>query len=318
MLKNLLALLICFLICSCTPALKPDHLKGGLSYTHHLNIRYNGARRSYLLHVPALWEPSKPSPLVIVLHGAFETARSMEKQTGFSKLADKENFFVLYPNGIGIFGWLQHWNAGHCCGKAASDDVDDVGFIDMAIEETCRIVKVDRRRIYMVGFSNGGMLTHRFGSERSGRLAAIAPLASSIGGRSSPETSLWQIKPPESPLPVIIFHGTNDKAVPYSGGFAKGKVDGREYLSVPVSTEFWKTHNRCLPRAEETSLYQGAIVRSTWRDNQGNIRVQRYTVNNWGHVWPGPYFTGTLQPDHPLHGYDAARVIWDFFEDYRR
>jgi len=318
MLKNLVALLVCFLICGCTPALKPDHLKGGLSYTHHLAIRYNGARRSYLLHVPARWEPSKPLPLVIVIHGAFETARSMEKQTGFSELADRENFFVLYPNGIGIFGWLQHWNAGHCCGKAASDDVDDVGFIGMAIEETCRMVKVDRRRIYMVGFSNGGMLTHRFGSERSNRLAAIAPLASSIGGRLSPETPLWQIKPPESPLPVIIFHGLEDKAVPYAGGFAKGKVGGREYLSVAVSTEFWLTHNRCVPQAEEDSLCQGAIVRSTWSDSQGNVRVQRYTLNSWGHVWPGPYFTDTLQHDHPLHGYDAARVIWDFFKGYRR
>jgi polyhydroxybutyrate depolymerase len=68
--------------------------------------------------------------------------------------------------------------------------VNDVGFIEMAIEETCRIVNVDRRRIYMVGFSNGGMLTHRFGSEHSNRLAAIAPMAASIGGSSGPEVPL--------------------------------------------------------------------------------------------------------------------------------
>jgi len=318
MLKCLFSLLTCFVICCCTPVVKPNHLKAGLSYTRHLNIRYNGFRRSYRLHLPVRWKPSKALPLVIVVHGAFETARSMEKQTGFSDLADSETFFVLYPNGIGIFGWLQHWNAGHCCGKAASDDVDDVGFIEMVIEETCRIVNVDRRRIYMVGFSNGGMLTHRFGSEYSNRLAAIAPMAASIGGRSSPEVPLWQITTPESPLPVIIFHGQKDKSIPYEGGFAKGKVGGREYLSVAASAEFWLKHNHCTPQAEVVSLYQGSIIRNTWHSDRGNVQVQLHSLANWGHVWPGPYFTNALSPDHPLHGYDAARVIWKFFKNYRR
>jgi polyhydroxybutyrate depolymerase len=317
-LKRLLALLICFLFCGCAPALKPNKFESGLSYTRKLNIRYNGLRRSYRLHVPARWNSSKTLPLVIVIHGAFETARSMEKHTGFSDLSDREDFFVLYPNGIGIFGWLQHWNAGHCCGKAAADNVDDVGFLEMAIEDACRAVNVDRRRIYMVGFSNGGMLTHRFASERSNRLAAIAPMAASIGGRSGPEEPLWRIKKPESLLPVIIFHGLKDKAVPYKGGFAKGKVDGREYLSVETSAEFWRKHNRCDPQPEVASLYGGGITRRTWRNREDKVQVQLHTLNDWGHVWPGPHFTNALPADHPLKGYDAARVIWQFFKDYRR
>jgi polyhydroxybutyrate depolymerase len=242
----------------------------------------------------------------------------MEKQTGFSDLSDRENFFVLYPNGIGILGWLQHWNAGHCCGKAASDKVDDVGYIEMAIEQTCRIANIDRRRIYMVGFSNGGMLTHRFGSEHSRLLAAIAPMAASIGGRSDPETPLWQITSPENPLPVILFHGKKDKAVPYSGGFVKDEVDGREYLSVAESTDFWRTQNGCFTQTEEDSLYQGTVIRKTWRGCRDNVQVQLHTLSDWGHIWPGPYFTDALAPDHPLHGYDAAKVIWNFFKGYRR
>lgn len=316
--KRLIALLICFLLCGCTPILKPNHLKSGLSYTRHLNVSYNGFQRSYRLHVPVRWDLSKKLPLVVVIHGAFETARSMEKQTGFSDLSDSENFFVLYPNGIGIFGWLQHWNAGHCCGKAVSDKVDDVGFIKMAIEDACRIVNVDRRRIYMVGFSNGGMLTHRFGSEHSKMLAAIAPLAASIGGRSGPEVPLWQVTATDSHLPVIIFHGLKDKAVPYEGGPVGEKPGGREYISVADSTEFWLQHNRCAPRAEVVSLYQGSVVRKTWRDCRGNVQVQLHTLNNWGHVWPGPYFTDALPADHLLHGYDAAKVIWQFLKNYQR
>jgi len=40
--------------------------------------------------------------------------------TGWSDLADREGFVVLYPEGIGLLGYLQHWNAGHCCGRARS------------------------------------------------------------------------------------------------------------------------------------------------------------------------------------------------------
>ena len=317
-LKRLVVLMICFLVCGCASALKPHPVRSGLSYTRKVDIRYNGFRRSYRLHVPSHWDSSKSLPLVIVIHGAFETARSMEKHTGFSDLSDREDFFVLYPNGIGIFGLLQHWNAGHCCGKAASDNVDDIGFIETAIEDAGRIVNVDRRRIYMVGFSNGGMLTHRFASERSNLLAAIAPLAASIGGRSGPEVPLWRIKKSESPVPVIILHGLKDKAVPYEGGYAKGKVGGREYLSVETSAEFWRKHNRCHARPEVASLYGGGISRRTWRDTGDRVQVQLHTLNDWGHVWPGPHFTDALPADHPLHGYDAAKVIWQFFKAYSR
>jgi poly(3-hydroxybutyrate) depolymerase len=118
-------------------------------------------------------------------------------------------------------------------------------------------------------------------------------------------------------LPVIIFHGLNDKAVPYEGGFAKGKVGGREYLSVAASAEFWLQHNRCAPQSEVLSLYQGSVMRSTWCGCRDNVQIQLHTLNNWEHVWPVPYFTDALPIEHPLHGYDAAKIIWQFFKDYR-
>jgi polyhydroxybutyrate depolymerase len=304
------------MVCGCAPVLTPSRVEKGVSYTRHLDIRYNLFRRSYRLHVPARWEPSQALPLVVVLHGAFETARSMEKESGFSELADRENFFVLYPNGIGIFGWLRHWNAGHCCGRAASDHVDDVGFLDLAIEDACGMVNVDSSRIYMAGFSNGGMLTHRYGSERSNRMAAIAVLAAAMGGRSGPEAPLWRIRAPEAPLPVIIFHGLKDKSVPYEGGFVNGKVNGREYLSVAEAAQFWRKQNGCAPEPEVVSLYGGGVARHTWRGCRDNVQVQLHTLKDWGHVWPGPFSIDTLPVGHPMKGYDAAEIIWQFFRDY--
>jgi polyhydroxybutyrate depolymerase len=258
------------------------------------------------------------TPLVIAIHGAFSTAKTFEMETGFSELGDKEGFIVIYPNGIGILGWLQHWNAGHCCGKAAADDVDDIGFIIEVITDVSRYLNVNKRRIYMVGFSNGGMFTHRFGAEHADMLAAIAPLAGSIGGRSGPEVSLWRTPPPDTTLPVILFHGQSDEKVPYWGGPVGGKPGEREYLSAQKSTLFWANGNGCVspPRHEERN--GGAVGLDIWDGCENGTQVLLYTLKDWGHVWPGRYFSNNLNPDNPMHGFDAAEIIWKFFQQHRR
>ena len=121
------------IVAACTPRLDNRATKGAQTYQRAMDY-YSGAyQRSYRLHIPAHYSPSEAMPLVVVIHGAFDTAEGIEKVSGFSELADREKFLVLYPNGIGIMGWLQHWNAGHCCGKAAADGIDDVGFIAAAM-----------------------------------------------------------------------------------------------------------------------------------------------------------------------------------------
>jgi len=136
------------------------------TYQKKLEMKVMGARRSYLLHIPVNFNPKKKVPLILVIHGAFSTPKQMEEQSDFSDLADRENILVAYPAGAyGLFGLFQHWNAGHCCGKAASDSTDDVGFLVNVINDITNRFNVDTTRIYMVGFSNGGMLTYRFAAE---------------------------------------------------------------------------------------------------------------------------------------------------------
>jgi polyhydroxybutyrate depolymerase len=280
--------------------------------------RFNGMRRSYRLHIPSGYQPQQAAPMVIVVHGAFSTAKQIEKQTGFSTLADRFGFVAAYPNGIGIFGFLQHWNAGHCCGKAAADGIDDIGFIDETIADARRILNIDPSRIYMVGFSNGGMFTHRYGAERGATLAAIASLAGPAGGRADPQQPEWRIPPPQAPLPVIAFHGTGDDKVPYAGGPGGGKPDGRHYLSARESASIWVAHNRCDPQPVVQKLRGGSVEITRWADCRGGVVVALYTLRDWGHQWPGPFFTGRLDPQAPLHGFDAAAIIWEFFQKHQR
>ena len=94
-----------------------------------IDQRVSGVRRSYYVHVPAGHDGKTPLPVVVALHGAFSTARNFEEESGFSLLADRESFIVVYPQGIGLGNLFRHWNSGHCCGKAKKQNIDDVGFV---------------------------------------------------------------------------------------------------------------------------------------------------------------------------------------------
>jgi len=144
------AALFCTFLTACAKTLPVNGIAGAQTYEQELDIWANGFKRSYLVHVPPNYDRRKPLPLVVVIHGAFDTAAGMETYSGFSALSDRENFLVLYPNGMGLFGYLQHWNAGHCCGKAAKDKIDDVGFIEAAIEDVCSQLRVDRQRVFVL------------------------------------------------------------------------------------------------------------------------------------------------------------------------
>jgi len=285
------------------------------TYKKKLDIQVMGSRRYYLLHIPKGLDFREGAPLVLVLHGAFSTPKEIEERSGFSELADREGFLVAYPSGAyGIFGFLKHWNAGHCCGKAASDDIDDVGFLIDVIHDISDSFKVDKKRIYMAGFSNGGMLTYRFAAEQTPMLAAAAPVAAAMGGKASSDEPLWVIPKPARPLPMIIFHARDDLAVPYKGGASPRRGGDREYLSVDEAVNFWVKNNGCREEPVVDRLRDGRVTRKTWPDTHGKNDVILYTMEDWGHKWPGRYFSTQLEKEDPFRDFDAAEHVWDFFK----
>ncbi len=294
------------------PAIAPGN------YREKLDLWAGGFRRAFSIHVPAGYDGQGSLPLVVVIHGAFDTAAGMEKASGFSELADREHFFVLYPEGMNLFGFLSHWNAGHCCGKAAEDGVDDVGFVAAAIERVCRRLPVDRTRIYMAGFSNGGMLVYRFAAERGGMLAAAAPLAASAGGRPAADAPMWRVPEPVAALPIISIHGVEDDFVPISGGGSSARGGQRTYLSVQESLKVFIDRNNARQRSVEELLYGGRVHRTAWIDENGDESTVLYRIEGWGHVWPGKRFILELPEGKGLEGFDAAEILWSFFKKHRR
>jgi polyhydroxybutyrate depolymerase len=297
---------------------KYGHWQPG-AYLKKLNMRVALSRRSYRLHIPQNRTSGEKLPLVIVLHGAFSTAEEIEEQSGFSDLADREGFLVAYPNGAyGIFGYLQHWNAGFCCGRAAEKRTDDVGFIDSLIADIRRMLPLDEDRLYITGFSNGGMLSYRYAAERSGRLAAASCLGGSAGSRLSARDEWQTIPQPLSPLPMIVFHAMDDANVPYKGGQTRRHNSEREYLPVMQSVNFWLKCNECDSIPASEWLATGNVKMEKWGNLRNPDQVRLYSIAYWGHRWPGNFFSSNLPDNDPMKNFDAAEIIWDFFKSRRR
>ena len=310
--------MLLYLLAGCAyPGTKPSSTDSG-TFSDDLNLRTGTYQRHFLMHIPEGYIGSRPCPLVVVLHGAFSTGREMEKWTGWSQLADREGFIVIYPEGIGILGFLQHWNAGHCCGKAAEDDWNDVSFIQEAIEGMRKQYAIDTRRIYMVGFSNGGMLAYRFAAERSSQLAAVASVSGAIGSTAAPDQPEWRMPVPEHPVPVLIIHGSSDETVPFAGGKPLDRKSTRGYRSVSDAVEFWKTANKCVAGPVRKDTFGGVVTEETWTDAGDRNEVRMYRISNWGHQWPGGQFTSELPANDPRKEFDAAQIIWRFFQRYPR
>ena len=305
-----------FLFIACTGTLPTTKIHGPSTYHQKLDLVTGGYQRSYRVHVPTGFDHAHKLPLVVVIHGAFDTAKNMEKVSGFSRIADKEGFIVLYPEGIGILGFLQHWNAGHCCGRAAKKQIDDVGYLKTTIEDVCMRLPVDSSRVYMVGFSNGGMMTYRFAAEHTDMLAAAAPIAASIGGRPTPDVPLWRTREPKNPLPIMIIHGLNDEDIPFEGGRSSHRKGERTYVAVEDSVRLWIEANGCEDAPVDSHLASGAVHLREWNTCSNASVTILCTIDNWGHTWPGHYYTSKLQVDDPLFNFDLAEVIWNFFKKH--
>ena len=197
---------------------------------HTRTLMMGEQKRTYLVHVPKDYDPKKPTPVVLALHGAAMNGPMMVWFCGLNKKSDEAGFIVVYPSGLSLI-----WNAGGFTGKMAEGKPDDVAFIGKVLDDLGTVVKVDEKRVYACGMSNGGMMCYRLAAELSDRIAAIAPVAGTIAIEESK---------PKRPVPVIHFHGTKDTFVPFE--MAKGKTPAFMKLKgVEESVQTWVKLNGC-------------------------------------------------------------------------
>src|SRR5579871_416433 len=68
--------------------------------SHHI-ISVNETNRSYLVHVPPGYDPARPTPVVLILHGAGSNGAITIPFTGMNRKSDQAGFIAVYPDGTG-------------------------------------------------------------------------------------------------------------------------------------------------------------------------------------------------------------------------
>lgn len=292
------------------------------------SMPYGGRTRSYFLHLPKGYEPSRRYPLLFVLHGGMGSGALIAERTGFNELADREGFIVVYPNGT---GWsdlsMLTWNAGHCCFYARDEKVDDVGFISALLDKIQQNYRVDSEQIFATGFSNGGMLAYRVGAQLSERFRAVAVVSGNIGGYAFSGAPLIQIPRPKVPVSVLAIHGKADEQVAFSGGRGERTVGARIDQSVEEALAFWRQANDCDSKATYQQLAEGEVEYRRYGCPDSQTEVALYSLKHGRHAWPGgekmagwraEQVAIRMLLDSPSRQMNASEVIWQFFSRQKK
>ncbi len=266
--------------------------------SEYFKHEFDGIKRRSLLHVPDSYDGTESVSLILAFHGGVGTPKNIEDQSQLSELSDQEGFIVCYPE-----GYKRTWNAGGCCGKAMKDNVDDVGMVSALIDQLLADYNIDPKRIYATGMSNGGFFSYRLACELSDKIAAIAPVASTM---NFPECN------PTQAVPVIHFHSYEDSNVPYLGGIGDGISD---HYNPPLDSVFnaWSGHNGC---SSNMTVYDGSdYTLKRWFDCDSNAIIEYYISRDGGHQWPMG-IKPTRSGDDPSQAFNANSLMWQFFVNH--
>ena len=269
--------------------------------THTLTS--GGLQHTYILHIPSSYNGSQPVPLVFDFHGGLGNASSQMRTSNFESLADEKDFIIIYPNGTGLLGdKLLTWNGGTCCGYAVKNSIDDVGFVRAAIADLESAYKIDSKRIYATGLSNGGIMSFRLACDASDLFAAIGPVSGTL---NYPECQ------PKEPVSIIEFHGTADQHLPYDGGVGDKSLTDVSFVSVKDTIDAWIKFDQC-PTTPQTNIFAD-IQHDTYSDCANGTAVELYTILGGGHAWPGGNGPAWPGGDQPTHTISATSLMWEFF-----
>lgn len=262
----------------------------------------SGQKREYLLYVPQSYDRAKPTPLVISLHASMNWPAAQMGISQWNKAADEHGFIVVYPAGTGTGPGTWFMEAAR-----TPSLMPDVRFISELLDTLGAAYNIDPARIYANGLSNGGGMAFVLSCTLSHRIAAIGAVAAA---QSLP----WNWCADSRPVPMIAFHGTADRIVPYNGG--KVWIAPAPFPSVPTWAANWARRNRCGPNPIE-SVVAADVTRLEYTDCADDAAVVLYTVRGGGHSWPGGKPLPEWIAGSTSRNIDATNQMWAFFREHR-
>ncbi len=248
----------------------------------------DGRLRTAVVHVPASvrW----PAPLVLVFHGFTSSPARVEELSGMTAVADREGFVVAYPEAL---GFLPAWTVDD---ELQGDG--DVRFVRDLVAVLTEAVEIDPDRVFAAGMSNGGGMSARLACDAADLVAAVGPVAGAY--------SIGTCEPGRA-VPIIAFHGTGDRIVPY---------DGSRFLDLPSIEAWagdWARRNGCgsPPTASDAAV---DVEMRVWPDCE--VDVVLYTVDDGRHGWPGS--DRAMSVLDSTTSISASQIMWEFFVEHPR
>ena len=238
---------------------------GGKSLNEYKKVSVSG--RDIHVYAPSNLAPK--SPLLLSLHGMDQDPNYQQSNTHWETVADTAGFVVVYPRGAtGMSTW-----------DIQGDK--DTKWIVQIIDQMVKDYDIDTKRVYLSGFSMGGMFTYHAMSKIADKIAAFAPC-------SGP--NVYGASKAQRPVPIIHIHGTNDDVLNYS--------------MVENFLKNYRDQFNCPSKAEEQGNYPNA-------ENSGG------TMYTWGPCDKGVYIKHLKLPGRG-HSPSKADVsdIWNFVKQW--
>ena len=223
-------------------------------------------------------------------------------------MADAHGFIVVYPSGTTLSGsgtgvlpfrvWLM---------EPDSVLMADVRFLSELIDTLEADYNIDSTRIYATGLSNGGGMAFGLSCTLSQRIAAIGTVAAA-------QIRPWNWCTDSQPMPMITFHGTGDRLVPFNGA-PPGWLNPRAFPNVATWAANWAHRNQCRSGPIDSAVAVD-VTRREYMNCADNAAVVLYTIQGGGHSWPG----GKPMPEwivgRTSRSVDATALMWAFFREH--
>jgi poly(hydroxyalkanoate) depolymerase family esterase len=282
-----------------------------------------GSQR-YQVHLPPQYDGETPLPVIMAVHGCGMTGfgwNSMKSTTKFNALADSEGFIVVYPTQRLFRSAVNCWNSADP--REQHRHTGEPALLAGVAREVVETYGADPDQVHVAGASSGAGAAVILGVTYPDLFATVTSVAGGeyglnqvdpdAPGSTSPDYTArqaWaQMGDRARQVPLLVIQGEEDEVVPPL--VATRLVEHWTVLNDLVDDSLL---NQSLELVERTtSVPEGrgrhAFEHTTITTEDGSSLVESYTVEDMGHVWPGPEGDG-LFTDHA--GPDATSLVWDF------
>ncbi|WP_025743936.1 extracellular catalytic domain type 1 short-chain-length polyhydroxyalkanoate depolymerase [Aquimarina pacifica] len=268
--------------------------------TINASITHDGLERDYILYVPANYTGKKPVPLVFNFHGYTSNATEQMFYGDFRPIADREGFIIVHPEGTLDYAGNTHFNVGW-----GGSTVDDIGFTAALLDTISSQYKVNHKRVYSTGMSNGGFMSYTLACTLSNRIAAIASVTGTMNVGQDALCS------PDRPVPVMEIHGTNDLTVPYEG--TDFFQDTESVIDYWVAVNNTKSTPKIINIPDTNTTDGSTVEHFIYKRGDRGVQVELFKIIGGGHTWPGSAFDLGIGTNYDIN---ASEEVWKFFSRY--